>query len=293
MKFIFKALFIIAFSLQVFAQQSLPKELTIGFIPSGEKETLKKGAFIIAKALQEELGIPVNIYLAKTYSSLVLALKEKKVDFAFLTAGTLVAAEKNTKIQILLKKVWSEPFYYSVILATKKSNIKKIEDLKGKKITFVDQKSTSGFLYPQVMFKKLGWTDKVFKEVQFSGSHANSVYMLEKNETDAIAVFSDDKEGRKTAWEKFAKDKKSFGTTRLIWHSEPIPNDPFCVRQEFYDQFPKLVHTLMFSLIDIIEKNKSIKEVTDTVGTHGFLPATSRQYDPVREMIKELGQQVE
>jgi phosphonate transport system substrate-binding protein len=70
--------------------------------------------------------------------------------------------------------------------------------------------------------------------------------------------------------------------------SEPIPNDPFVVRQDFYDKNPKLTHNLMFNLIDVAEKLKEDKEVLDFLGARGFMPATTRQYDPVREMVKEM-----
>jgi phosphonate transport system substrate-binding protein len=275
------------------AMADLPKEMTFGFIPGGDRENLKKGSVMIAKELQEEIGIPINVYIPKDYSALIMAMKNKKVDFAFLTAASFVAAEQEAKVQVLLKKVWVEPFYYSAILAKKNSSIQKLEDLKGKRLAFVDQKSTSGYLYPQVMFKKKGWNDRVFSKIVYSGSHAESVTLLEKGEVDAIVVFSDDKDAKKSAWTKFSKNDKKAEQIRVIWLSEPIPNDPFCVRSDFYEQYPKLVHNLMFSLIDVYEKLKGRKEVVDVIGAQGFLPATSRQYDPVREMVKELALKVE
>jgi phosphonate transport system substrate-binding protein len=274
------------------SEQANPKEITIGFTPVGDKELLKRGAFTLAKKLQSDLGIGVNIFVPKSYTSLSNAIKEKRVDFAFLTAASFVALESETKMQVLLKQSWATPFYYSVILVRKDSKIKKLDDLQGKTIAFVDKKSTSGYLYPQVMLKKRGWTDAKFKEVKFSGTHSVSVQMLQDKTADAIAVFSDDKDGKASAWEKFAKIPGAANQVRVLWASEPIPNDPFCVRQDFYDRYPKLVHTLMFSLIDDVEALKDNKDVVYSVG-HGFLPATSRQYDPVREMVKELGPQLD
>lgn len=267
-----------------------PKSITIGFISGGDKEMSKKGSLVVAKALQDEIGIPINVYIPKDYSTLIKALKDRKVDFAFMTAASYVAAEQDTKLQVLLKKVWAEPFYYSAILVKKKSEIKKPIDLRNKRIAFVDKKSTSGYLYPLVMLKKIGLTDKSFKKVIFSGSHSESVHLLEKDEVDAIFVFSDDKEAKMTAWTKFAKKVPVGDEIFKVWVSEPIPNDPFCVRTEYYDQYPKLAHSLMFSLIDIFEKIKSNKDVTEVIGANGFMPATNKQYDPVREMVKELGQ---
>jgi phosphonate transport system substrate-binding protein len=284
MKFlIFCLCFWMALSLRA---ENNPKELTIGFLPGGNAETIKQGSVKVAQALQEELGIPINVYLSKNYSGLIDAMKAKKVDFAFFTAMAYVFAEKEAGAKVLLKKVWAEPFYYSVILSKKDSKFKKIEDLKTARFGFVEEKSTSGYLYPQVLMKK---KKLEVKSSRFSGSHFNSVNWLDQGEVDAIAVFSDDKKGLHNAYNKYSKQAHPEKRIQVLWASEPIPNDPFCVRQDFYDQYSKLTHNLMFALIDVVDKLKSDKEVMETVGAQGFVPATQRQYDPVREMVKELG----
>jgi phosphonate transport system substrate-binding protein len=275
---------VLLFALGAFAETA-HKTVTVGFLPGGDPETIKRGSVEIAKALQEELRIPVNVYLSKNYAGLVEAMKAKKVDFAFFTAMTYVAAEREAGAKVLLKKVWDEPFYYSVILSLKDSKIRKLEDLRGKKIGFVDEKSASGFLYPKVRLKK---NQIQVKESRFSGSHSKSVLWLDQGEVDAIAVFSDDREGRKNAYLKYSKIAKPATRFSVLWVSDPIPNDPFCVRQDFYDQNPKLTHNLMFALIDVVDRLKGNKDVVEAVGAQGLIPATQRQYDPVREVAKEL-----
>jgi phosphonate transport system substrate-binding protein len=265
--------------------ESLPEKVTIGFLPNWSQESLRAGTIPVAKELQNKLGVPVSIYMAKSYSSLIQAMKDKKVDFAFLTSLSYVVAEKQLPIQVLLKKVWANPFYYSVILTHPESKITKMNDLKNKKLAFVDNKSTSGYLYPFLALKK-NKLDKSI-ETRFSGSHGESVKLLENKSVDAIAVFADDTAGLKTAWQKFAINPKQ--KINLIWVSEPIPNDPFCVSKSFYDQYPKLTHSLMVSLTDAFEKFSKQKEVSNVFGAQSFMPATSRQYDPVRELAKELG----
>jgi phosphonate transport system substrate-binding protein len=181
--------------------------------------------------------------------------------------------------------VWQEPYYYSAVIAPTKSSIRKLQDLKGKRIAFVDEKSSSGYLYPQVALQKLGIKDSDFKETFFSGNHQASIQFLEAGKVDAAAVYSDDEKGKHGAWAQFAKDPKKY---RIVWISEPIPSDPFCVRQDFYDQYPKVTHTLMFALIDLFQENRSKQTYSEILGSRDLMPATSKQYDPVREMVKAL-----
>jgi len=293
-------LFCLALSFQVGAlplDAVRPAEIRIGMGPLGLPAHLKEGAKSIARLLQEELGVPVSVYLAKNYSNLAKSVDEKKLDFVFLSALSFVRLEKKAKIQVLLKHVWQEPFYYSTLIALKSSGIKNLADLKGKKIAFVDKKSTSGYLYPKVWLKKNNIPDSYFAEIRFSSSHSESVNLLNKKEVDAIFVFADDPTGTRSAWSQFTvdppKSPSSSATTvnsgvEALWVSDPIPNDPFCVRTEFYEKFPKTVHALMYSLIDAKEKLEGKKGVVDILSSKGFVPATSRQYDPIREMVKEL-----
>lgn len=264
-----------------------PEKITLGMIPAGDPEKMSKQALELAQALQSSLNIPVNIYISKNYAGLVEAMKTKKVDYAFFSSMTYVAAEKTAGAKVLLKKVWEQPYYYSALLVRANSKIKNPEQLKGKKIAFVDDKSSSGYLYPKSMLQKRGLDKQgFFKEIIFSGNHQASVHLLEESKVDAIAVFADDAKGKMGAWSKFATNPKI--KTEVLWISEPIPNDAFCVRQDFYDEHPKITHTLMFTLIDIVAADKTTKKFTEVLGNKDLMPATSRQYDSVREMVRSM-----
>ena len=257
--------------------------LTIGLLPGGDPQMIEKESYILAEKLQNRLGRPVQIYISKNYTAMIEALKNKRVDLAILSSMTYVTAEKQIDLKVLLKKTWNNgPFYYSSLLTRSGSGIKSVKDLKNKKIAFVDEKSTSGYLYPQVYLRKNAISDKSFKSVEFTGNHAASVELLEAGKVDVIAVFADDEKAKLGAWTRFGKTGKL--KPIVIWTSDPIPNDPIVVRQEFYDANPKLTHELMYDLIEIqSEANSGLSEI---LGTSDLMPATSRQYDPVREMVK-------
>lgn len=264
-----------------------PSSVTIGFIPGENPETLKENGLEMAKLIQARIGVPVNIYISKDYSGLIEAMKTKKVDFAFFSALTFVAAEKDAGAKVLLKKVWKSPYYYSMVLASGSSGASKLTQLKGKKFAYVDEKSASGYLYPRVYFKKQGVDPATyFSETIFSGNHEASVRLLRDGKVDAVAVFSNDKSGADSAWTQFAGAGAK--KPKVIWTSEPIPNDPFCVRKDFYESHPKLAHDLMFAMIELQEDPKEGSRFRKVLGASSLVLATSQQYEPVREMVKEL-----
>lgn len=280
MKVFFLAFFLSAW---VFAE-ALPKSITLGLIPSGKPEAIKSESKIIAEQLQKKFNIPVNVYISKNYAGLTTALKDKKVDYAFLSALSLVEAEKEVPIKVLLKKTYNGPYYFSGLVVRSDSKIKSVKDIKGKSIVFVDPQSTSGYLYPQVYLRKNKFTDSSFKSVSFSGSHAVSIEKLENKEVDVAAVFVDDEKTNDGAWTRFKKNPKS--QFRLLWVSEPIPNDPIVVRSDFYNLYPKLTHELMYELIEMQNDVIVKKQISEIMGKGDLMPATSRQYDPVREVNK-------
>lgn len=257
------------------------KTITVGILPGGNPQGIEKESFLLAEKLQSKLGQPVQIYISKNYTGMIEALKNKKVDLAILSSMTYVMAEKETDVKVLLKKTWNNgAFYYSSIVSKAGSKIKTIQDLKNRNIAFVDEKSTSGYMYPQVHLKKKNIES--FKSVIFSGNHAASIDLLEAGKVDAVAVFADDEKARNGAWTRFAKSKKF--KVNVLWVSEPIPNDPIVVRQDFYDENPKLTHEIMYDLIEIQSESNSL--LSEILGSSDLMPATSRQYDPVREMVK-------
>jgi len=265
-----------------------PKEIRLGFVPGEAPEQLSKNAHELARLLQSKIHIPVKVIIPKNYQNLIDQMKNKDVDFAFFTAMTFVLAEKEAQAKVLLKKVWKEPYYYSAILTRQSSKIRSVSGLKGKTIAFVDEKSASGFLYPMVMFKKKKIdTDHFFAKKIFAGNHQAAVRAVVDGKADAAAVFSDDPKAHDSAWTQYAPTalKKK---ARLLWISEPIPNDPFCVRQDFYDENPKLTHDIMFALIDLAGMEGEPNYLKKLLDVKELKMATSRQYDPVREMIKEL-----
>lgn len=283
-------IFMFSFALMVQTANAAPSSITIGFIPGENPETLRENGEEIAKLLQAKIGIPVKIVVSKDYNALIEQMKEKKIDFAFFTATTYVFAEKIAGAKVLLKKVWEGPYYYSTLLVRGDSPIKKVQQLKGKSIAFVDQKSGSGYLYPQHYLKKQKIdSEKFFSKVVYSGNHEASVKMLKEGQVDAIAVFSNDPKAADTAWSQFApKMEGKTKSARAIWISDPIANDPFVVRQDFYDSNPKISHDLMFALVELNDDAKDGARFKKLLGVSSLMLATSQQYEPVREMIKAL-----
>lgn len=269
--------------------------VTIGFTPSSflsaqSPAEISTKVTEFSSLVQKKTGIKVTPYVAISSADLVQKLKDGKVDFAFMSALNFVEAETKTKLKVLLKKVWDQGYYHSVFAVKSNSKIRKMSDLKGQRIAFVETDSASGYLYPSIHLNEIGLKIPTsFKSVVYSGSHEKSVELLRSNLVDVIAVFSNDQAGRDSAWTTTKDKKRSVRNEfRVVWSSAAIPNDPFCVRDEFYERNPKVAHELMFGLIEMNEDPTVGPQMRELLGVRGLMVATSQQYEPVRKMFRSL-----
>jgi phosphonate transport system substrate-binding protein len=269
--------------------------LRIGFTPGEESDGLSLRTAELGQLLEKKLEasgtrVRIQTQVGRSYEDLVEQLKNQKVDFAFLNALSFVRAEEALHLKVLLKKVWENPYYYSVLLTQKRSAFKTLQSLQKARFAFVSEGSGSGHLYPLVALKgaKLDIATLKPEQIRFTGAHDRSVELLKRGEVDVIAVFSNTKSALDSAWTQHGG---RVGDVRVLWVSEPIPNDPFVVRKDYYDRHPRLVHELMLSLIELSESEAERPTLTRLLGVKSLMWATAQQYDPVRRisaLSKEL-----
>jgi len=239
-----------------------------------------------ARELEGATGLKVEYVVSPDYDDLVAQFKKGAVDFAFFSPVNFIAAEKDAGAKVLLKKVYGHSeFYFSALIVKDDSPIKSVSDLKGQNIAFVDPSSTSGYLYALVLLKKAGLSLKDVKG-EFSGTHDKAVEAVLSGKAVAAAVWGEDPATGAGAWSGLPSEGTKF---RVLAWSEPIPNDAFAVRSDFYQANANIVFKVMEGLISMSDAaTGSLKKVFDT---DKMTTATSRHYDSVRNIIEAQKEQ--
>jgi phosphonate transport system substrate-binding protein len=265
----------------------MPTKLVFGFIPSAEADKIADNAKPMADFIAKEIGIPVDTFTSTDYAGMIEAMGSRKVDIGSLGPLAYVLAKDQGAADVLLKtsrnKVYTYPWLFIV---RADSGINKLEDLKGKTIAFVDASSASGYLYPAYFLRKEGFNaDNFFKETVFAGSHDTAARSVYSGDVDVAAIYGDARDKLIKSGLKDAKDKtKVLYTSAGTWGE--IPNDAIAVRPGLPEELKEKIRAALVKYSNTPEGAATLKEVYDL---DALSPAKDSDYDPVREVAKEMG----
>jgi phosphonate transport system substrate-binding protein len=189
-----------ALGISAHAQQTVFKVTTIPEEAATE-QTRKFGP--IAKYLESKLGMKVEFTPVTDYPAAVEALVNKKVDLVWFGGFTHVQAQLRSGGKIVpLAQREEDTKFQSVFIAKTDSGIKKLDDLKGKQISFGSQSSTSGHLMPRSFLLAANINpEKDFKRIAYSGAHDATIASVVGGRVEAAALDI-------TVWRKFVTENK-------------------------------------------------------------------------------------
>lgn len=257
-------------------------ELEIAIIPWVNSTEQQDKIQQLEEYLKQELHQPVKIQLTKDYETAVDLLVKGKVEVAYLGPLSYVQAkQQNPNLEPIvahIEKSTGRPWYTSVIVVNSQAGINTLEDIKGKRFSFVSPSSTSGFLFPSAEFKKSGMKpDQDFSQVQYSGGHDKNIIALAEGKVDAIAV------NKSVYIEAVKQNKLPENKYKTIWESDPIPNSPFVISSTL----PLELKTkLQRALINAPEGLVSVGGTTAT----GYTVVQDEDYEPIRKLQAFLKQ---
>lgn len=178
------------------------------------------------KHLAEQLGRDYELVVTNDWAGISIALATGQADVAWMGPWGYVLAHHEGKAQaIATVKYDGKPFYHAIILGKPDLKIEKWpEDAKGLKLSLADVGSTSGWLIPTHWFKKKGIDPKTFFQYRDGASHAANVTAVASGQVDLASDY--DRNFRAMIEKGTIKAEDA----RIVWTSDPLPNDPLVVR---------------------------------------------------------------
>ena len=181
--------------------------------------------------------------------------------------------------------------YFSVFYVLAKSPYKKIEDLKGKPMGFVDPNSTSGNNMPRFVLNGLGIDPETyFSKTVFAGSHENAVLALAQGTVEVCANWwnsADDSNLTRMLKKGMLKNADGSPMTkddfRIILKSDMIINSPYAYLSDLPEEAKSAISKAFF---DAATKDKDAYAKLSDGKNRPWEPVKNADYDKTVELVK-------
>ncbi len=257
------------------------KVIKMGFVPLKNSEKLVEDLKPISDYLSERLGVKVEAFTASNYIGVVEGLGSGSVDFGIIPPFSSLLAQKQSNAKPILtsKGKTGKPGYTAELYVRKDSGIKSLQDVKGKKVAFVDPSSSSGYIYPGAMLVNAGLNLDKDISYQFSGGHDKSLQLLLNKDVDVIATFDG-------VEDRYAKDFPQAKTDiQKLASSDMIPG----VMVTTSSKMDKELQEKLEKALRDIENDPKMKEMfTKMFSITGFTDVDQDAYKKVEATAKVM-----
>jgi len=290
------------------------------FVPSVDAGVIVSGGEVMRQALEEATGLKYEVSVPTSYAATIEAMCASPEDtIGFIPALGYVIANQKCGVEVggaAVRFGW--PVYWAQYLVPRDSDYQTLEDLAGLKWAVPDLGSTSGYLYPSIVFDEAGIE---VGEVVEAGGHPQAALAVYNGEVDfATTYFSpplteppwqpgDDpepydpmevamnEEGRTFAGDVRVLDARTavietapdiFQKVRIMALTDPIPNDTMSFGAEFPEE---LRGQIMDALVEFTASEACLESICSDqfYNWTGLDPTDDAAYDPIRRLIQGLG----
>jgi len=230
--------------------------------------------------LKQKVGENFSLWFSEKYEDTAENLGKGLIHFAAIGPVNSVLAKRFYKTECLVMGLNSErkPEYRAAIIARINSQLRNIEDLRGKSFAFGNRLSTQGHVIPRQMLEDSRITLKDFKNYVFSGSHANTARLVLNGEYDAGGI-------QDTLAQRLAVEKK----VKILAFSKPYPCSLICHTKDL-DQ--ALVIRVKEALLSFDPKGKHaaiLKDWDRTEMPSGFTEYREGSLTEIKELCHRYG----
>jgi len=259
---------------------ALEKPLVMAFTPSRDPTALQESADAFVATVARLSGVPLRAQVASDYAGVIEALRSRRVDLAFVHPVGYVLARREAGCEILVRDVWENRTAYKASFYVREaSGIKRLEELRGRTVAFVDPASSSGYIYPMVLLMKRGLVrdrdpKTFFKDALFAGTHEAALRAVLQGRVDVATTFD-------LAPQVHLKDPTLATQLVSIAETPEIPEAGICARPGLP---PAAVQALKRALLGM-KKPEHATALKGIYDIDGFVEARDADYDPVRDAL--------
>ncbi len=256
-------------------------EIKFGILPRLSAQEMHKMFDPLAEYLTKETGEKVTIELTKDFDAYKDAVKAGQFDLGFSNPIIYVQLKQSLALVPLAlsaeKKAGTK--FRGVIIARKDSGIEKVQDLKGKKLIFVDEDSAAGYIFQMLLLSKAGMdVNKDFTRLPFAKKHDNVTMAVYNKAADAGGIREDDLDKM--------KDKVDLSAIRIVAYTDYFPNWPVYATPKLNKNTTEKIRA---ALMKLKPNDAGSDAVVGAANLAGFAAIADKDYDLLRQAAKLVG----
>lgn len=261
--------------------QNMPGVLRVSAIPDEAPTELQRKFKPLGDYLAKATGLKIEFTPVTDYAASVEGLVNKKLDMVWFGGFTFVQANVRSKGQVVPLVQRAEDEKFRSVFITTNPAITKLEDLKGKTLSFGSESSTSGHLMPRsfLLGAKIN-PDTDLKRVAFSGAHDATVAAVAGGKVDAGAL-------NISVWEKLVEAKKVDPKVVRVFYTTPGYYDyNWTVRS---DMNPALKKKILDAFLALDESTPEGRQILDLQRASKFVPTRTANYSAIEAAARNAG----
>jgi len=244
------------------------------FLPAAEDTRRAFGPLFAHVA--KTLGMEFDLAVTTDWAGLAVAMGSGNLDLAWMGPWGYVIASNATACQaIATVKYDDKPTYHAIIVGRPDLKVAKFPaDTKGRSISFADVGSTSGWLVPTWYAKEVWKIDpRSFWKYSEGASHPANEIAVQAGQVDLATDYDRNRNAM------IASGRIKPEGTKIVWTSDPLPNDAIAVPKSASRDFIAQVQKILTTITP--EQAKAVLPTRYT----GFVTATHASY----AMIENAG----
>lgn len=261
--------------------------ITYAYLPQySHSESFKRHNRLV-EYLTEQTGLPLRQVFPDTFDDHISMFGQGKIDISFSNPFIYVKLANRFGARAMTRIVEEDghaEFRGQIITRKDNSEIISIEDCRGKSWVAVDPSSAGGYLFPLGHFVDHGITLNDFKEVVFAGGRQENVIL------GVYAGLHDIGSIREGAL-SVVEDKIDINQIKVVDSSRLYPGWVYAYSPRLSQDAADKIRDAMLKLnYDDDPRHRSILDAAKFIG---FVPSDDRDFDPVRELSRKVGLDLE
>jgi phosphonate transport system substrate-binding protein len=261
--------------------------ITYAYLPQYSNTESFQRHHRLVEYLAEQTGLPMRQVFPDTFAHHISMFGQGKIDISFSNPFTYVKLANRFGAKAMARIIEEDgraEFRGQIIARKDNEAIQKVEDCRGKSWVAVDPSSAGGYLFALGHFVEHGLNLRDFKEVVFSGGRQENVIL---GVYAGLHDLGSIREGSLTVVE----NKIDINQIKVVASSRSYPGWVYAYSPRLPQEAVDKIRAALLKLD--YQHDPHHRAILDAAKFIGFVPSDDRDFDPVRDLSKKVGLDLE